>query len=1195
MRVLILVMSFLFFLHPVSSQQLQKAELLSETLKRSMQAEQAAAIAIAREQGFPVRVVTRDGVIAELQAMEHGRPLYYATHNAKAAKTISTDKVWTLGILGYSLSGDAMTLGMWEGGAVYPDHNEFAGRITHGDGGSNITDHATHTAGTLIAGGIRDKARGMAFKATLRSFDWNSDLAEMASQAGEGLTLSNHSYGPQAGWFYDLFDDGRYVWYGDPAISETEDYQFGYYHDRARQWDDFIYQMPQYLAVVSAGNDRSELGPYGAEEHWVYNGSSWELVTTERERDGGSDDYDSISGFAVAKNVLTVGAIKPFQNGYSRPDDVLMTAFSCWGPTDDGRIKPDIVADGLGVYSTSKYEPDSYFSRNGTSSAAPSVTGSIVLLKEHFDDLYNPVELPSFLIKALVIHTADEAGTAPGPDYRFGWGVMNSARAIDLISMDHAAGGGVYIREFTIQSGQPVEFQIQASGDEPLRATLCWSDPAGPKMEPALNPRDIVLVNDLDLRISGPAEDGQATEYKPWTLDVEHPSRPATPGDNIRDNVEQILIANPKAGIYTVQISAKGSIQNDKQAAGLILSGNVVSKMQKPAAPVPTSPANNAELEASETKLEWQDVEGAVSYTLQIYRDVNLTDLFLQEDGIRANVYPLEGLLQNKDFYWRLFAVNPAGKSEASAVSHFTTNENAVPLVWEKISPPELDFFVRDIIVNQKGHIFVSLIPPSNLSSGDYTAKKGTYRSVDEGQTWEKIGIEYSKYARDSNGILYGIGGGKLDRLGRNGEDKEQLYRNRNAQCSDIYLDKDDGIWLAYNNGLIMYSRDMGTEWQQFSTLSMQPAPEVKSMAWIGEELYLTTWGDGILCSSDSGDTWKRITPNTSLVHVYTIKGGNDGKLWAGTVGGLYYANKNDLNWQSVDDETLKSAKVTSIVINECGVIYAGNYGCDQLGIGVFVSVDHGAGWMSVSEGLNHMSAHIVYESPQGYLYTGIGSGNTNEGGAVYRGSHDKVLETLRRESGLSEPLAVTLISPDEASLQNGENLLLQWQALSDVCSYQVQVSPNSGFVNIVVDRETAETITTMSGLSDYTQYYWRVRAINAFGAGPWSDIRSFSTDPSVLVSKSDREIPESFALYATYPNPFNPVTTVAFDIAEPSFARVNVYNLNGRMVATLFSRSVTPGSYEATWDAREFSSGMYIIALKAGAFKAVRKCLLLK
>ncbi|MBD3384264.1 S8 family serine peptidase, partial [candidate division KSB1 bacterium] len=594
MRILILVTSFLFIIQPVSSQQLQKAELLSQTLKVSMEAERAAAVAIAREQGFPVRVETREGVITELQAMEHGRPLYYVTHNAKAAETISTDKVWTQGILGYPLSGNAITLGMWEGGAVYPDHNEFAGRITPGDGSSNITDHATHTAGTLIAAGIRDKARGMAFKARLRSFDWNSDLAEMAAQAAVDLTLSNHSYGPQAGWFYNLFDDDRYVWYGDPSISETEDYQFGFYLDRARQWDDFTYQVPQYLAVVSAGNDRSELGPYGAEEHWVYNGSSWELVTAERERDGGSDDYDSISGFAVAKNVLTVGAVKPYQNGYSSPDDVLMTAFSCWGPTDDGRIKPDIVADGLGVYSTSKYGPDSYFSRNGTSSATPSVTGSIALLKEHFDDLFNPVKLPSFLIKALVIHTADEAGTAPGPDYQFGWGVMNSARAIDLISMDHATGGGTYIREFTVQSGQTVEFQIKASGDEPLKATLCWTDPAGPNMEPALNARDIILINDLDLRISGPAENGQETEYKPWTLDVEDPSRPAVPGDNIRDNVEQILIADPVAGIYTVEISVKGSIQGDEQAAGLVLSGNVVSEMQKPAAPVPTSPANNA-------------------------------------------------------------------------------------------------------------------------------------------------------------------------------------------------------------------------------------------------------------------------------------------------------------------------------------------------------------------------------------------------------------------------------------------------------------------------------------------------------------------------------------------------------------------------------------------------------------------------
>ncbi|MBD3385177.1 T9SS type A sorting domain-containing protein, partial [candidate division KSB1 bacterium] len=647
--------------------------------------------------------------------------------------------------------------------------------------------------------------------------------------------------------------------------------------------------------------------------------------------------------------------------------------------------------------------------------------------------------------------------------------------------------------------------------------------------------------------------------------------------------------------IYTVEISVKGSIQGDEQAAGLVLSGNVVSEMQKPAAPVPTSPANNAGLESSETDLEWQEVEGAVSYTLQIFYDANLTDLFLQENGIRANVYPLEGLLQNKDFYWRLFAINPAGKSEASVVRHFSTGENAVPLVWEKISPPELDFFVRDIIVNQNGHIFVSLTPPPSLPQEDYAAKKGTYRSVDQGQTWEKLGVEYFKYAMDSKGILYGIGGGRLDRLGRNGEDKEQLYRNRDVECMDIFLDNEDGIWLAYNNGLIMYSTDTGNEWQEFSKLSLQSNTDLKSIAWIGDKLYIATWEEGVYCSSDSGETWTRITTNSSVRYVYTIKGGNDGKLWLGTVGGLYYADKNDLNWQRVDHEILRTAKITSILVKECGVMYAGNYGCNEMGIGVFVSVDHGAGWTSVSEGMNHMSAHIVYESPQGDLYTGIGSGNPNEGGAIYHGSHEKVLETVSRELGLSEPVAVSLSSPDDAALQNGENLLLQWQASGDVCSYQVQVSLNPGFVDIVVDRGTEETQTIVKGLSDYTQYFWRVRAVNAFGPGPWSVIRSFATDPSVLVSKSDRDIPESFVLYANYPNPFNPVTTVSFDIAERSFVRVKVYNLNGRMIATLFSRSVKPGSYEATWDARGVSSGMYIITLKAGAFKAVRKCLLLK
>jgi len=65
-----------------------------------------------------------------------------------------------------------------------------------------------------------------------------------------------------------------------------------------------------------------------------------------------NDAFGSIAWDANAKNILTVGAVEGIPGGYNRKEDVIMSSFSSWGPTDDGRIKPDLVADGVGVYST---------------------------------------------------------------------------------------------------------------------------------------------------------------------------------------------------------------------------------------------------------------------------------------------------------------------------------------------------------------------------------------------------------------------------------------------------------------------------------------------------------------------------------------------------------------------------------------------------------------------------------------------------------------------------------------------------------------------------------------------------------------------------------------------------------------------------------------------------------------------------
>jgi hypothetical protein len=523
------------------------------------------AVRIALQKGWPVRVEYPDGRIIEIMEIgPNGMPEYDCTDNANAAETSGTDNLWLGGDLGLDLTGDIILLGEWDGGGVRTTHQEFrvgagASRVTQRDVPAGLSSHSTHVAGTLIAEGQIAAAHGMATEASLDAYDWDNDIAEMGlAYTNDDLLLSNHSYGRIRGWDYY---SGNYYWYGDITVSTVEDYQFGFYGPLAKTWDSLARLCPQYLIVKSAGNDRDDDWNGG---HYVFSGGSWVWSTAARDPDGGADHYDCIENRAVAKNIITVGAVEEILGGYTQPSDVVMTYFSSWGPTDDGRIKPDLVADGDLLYSSISTGDSYYDNYGGTSMSSPVVTGSLALLQEYYHDLLGSYMYADQL-KALVINTADEAGPADGPDYQFGWGLLNTDGAAELVHKHDSLGS--IIRRSYLSNGETETFTYNSDGNTPLKVTICWMDPAHDTLPHALNPTTICLVHDLDLRVLTPSG---GTSY-PWRLNPSIPGNAATRSDNYRDNVETVYITSPPAGQYTVQVSHKGAISG--QYYGLVVSG----------------------------------------------------------------------------------------------------------------------------------------------------------------------------------------------------------------------------------------------------------------------------------------------------------------------------------------------------------------------------------------------------------------------------------------------------------------------------------------------------------------------------------------------------------------------------------------------------------------------------------------------
>lgn len=566
---------------------------------------------------------------------------------------MDVEDVWARGIRGEGQIAAASDTGLstgnpatlhWDfgqqGSATNPPRLLAAyaiGRPTWDDNQAQGGGHGTHTSGSIVGNGVRSGSDPSTNTFPSTSYTGVAPKAGFVFQsimnAGGGLTVP----GDLNDLFQDPYDDGARVHsnsWGSLAL--------GAYNSDSQEVDEFAWNNKDMVITYSAGNAGGDSRLRNSAGQCVLSGQPLDGVI----------DSDSIGAPGTAKNCITVGASENYRpdfvyefpandctpNGntqrtwgwfgqgcqfnanpvFSDPmaDNASgLAGFSSRGPTDDNRLKPDVVAPGVAVISTrtdlnQAYQQwgkcnvplalqPYYLTMGGTSMSNPLTAGAATLVRQYYADGWHPnasrvthaTPVPgdgfnpsSALVKATLVTGAWDM--RPG---QYGGGATqelppfwdathdfpNQAEGFGRVDLEASlfTGSGfgqhasrdLEVHDVTpgLQTGQfqDFTFPVGTNADD-LTVTLVWTDPW------ASAGAGIKLVNDLDLSLTAP--DG-TTVYFPNGVD--HLS-----GVDRRNNVERTVVSAPAPGVWTARVSGfnvpgNGSAGSNTQPFALVIAG----------------------------------------------------------------------------------------------------------------------------------------------------------------------------------------------------------------------------------------------------------------------------------------------------------------------------------------------------------------------------------------------------------------------------------------------------------------------------------------------------------------------------------------------------------------------------------------------------------------------------------------------
>ena len=388
----------------------------------------------------------------------------------------------------------------------------------------------------------------------------------------------------------------------------------------------------------------------------------------------------------------------------------------------------------------------------------------------------------------------------------------------------------------------------------------------------------------------------------------------------------------------------------------------------------------------------------------------------------------------------------------------------------------------------------------------------------------------------------------------------------------------------------------------------------INSFASNGSQLYAgsgdtpTGIGIAVFLSSDEGLNWTNVSNGLTGNDVWALAI-NGSNIFAGTTsggwcdGGVFLSTNNGTNWTSVNTGLVNSA-IHSLAVNGSN-IFAGSCG------GVFISSNNGESWSAVNNGLpNLMVQSLAVSGPNvltivsdaSWQNSGLYISTDNGNSWSWTGLESTYLLTASGSyvfTGVGDSL---FFSTDHGVTWEGTGTFSGFlnPPVFDIAAVDSSVFVLTNFGNIFHSNSAGRNWTLINeGLIDTMVMVLGISETYLFASGDhlWRrPLSEFVTSVDLLPGN----LPTAFNLNQNYPNPFNPSTTISWQSPVDSWQTLRIYDLLGRVVATLVDEYKPAGSYEVEFNShsdegQNLSSGVYFYQLKAGEFQQTRKMILLR